>query len=180
MTRKVRLDRFYKPFGVWLDDAAGMICKCAEADALRSSFPTMLGGLYMREELSPVIEIEGPKFQQPANRNEPLPATATTQAEPEPNRSEPQPAGEQTAQPSSKSNDPLSPQETVCKIVITNGYTFDQFKIWAVGIGILVEADSLTSFDEIPLVKAKKMIEGEKGMLKGLAAIKAAAKKEGK
>ncbi len=28
-----------------------MICKCAEADALRSSFPTMLGGLYMKEEL---------------------------------------------------------------------------------------------------------------------------------
>ena len=49
--RRLRLERFKKPFGVWNDDAAGMICKCAEADALRSTFPTMLGGLYMREEL---------------------------------------------------------------------------------------------------------------------------------
>ena len=28
-----------------------MIVKCAEADALRSSFPTMLGGLYLKEEI---------------------------------------------------------------------------------------------------------------------------------
>jgi hypothetical protein len=27
-----------------------MICKCAEADALRASFLTMLGGLYLKEE----------------------------------------------------------------------------------------------------------------------------------
>lgn len=57
MHKRLRLARFKKSFGLWLDDAAGMICKCAEADALRSSFPTMLGGLYMREELeNPVPE----------------------------------------------------------------------------------------------------------------------------
>lgn len=56
MHKRLRLSRFQKPFGVWQEDPAGMICKCAEADALRSSFPTMLGGLYMREE----IEIEKP------------------------------------------------------------------------------------------------------------------------
>lgn len=50
MSKRVRLERFKKGFGVWMDDAAGMICKVAEADALRSSFPTMLGGLYLQEE----------------------------------------------------------------------------------------------------------------------------------
>lgn len=50
-TRKLRLERFNKGFAQWKVDAAGMICKCAEADALRSSFPTMLGGLYLREEI---------------------------------------------------------------------------------------------------------------------------------
>lgn len=50
MHKRVRLARFQKSFGVWQDDGAGMICKCAEADALRSSFPTMLGGLYIKEE----------------------------------------------------------------------------------------------------------------------------------
>lgn len=51
MYKRVRMERFKKSFGIWVDDPAGMICKCAEADALRSSFPTMLGGLYLREEI---------------------------------------------------------------------------------------------------------------------------------
>lgn len=67
MHKRLRLQRFQKPFGVWQDDAAGMICKCAEADALRSSFPTMLGGLYMKEELEarnekPVVSVSKPLF----------------------------------------------------------------------------------------------------------------------
>lgn len=65
MHKRLRLARFKKSFGMWLDDAAGMICKCAEADALRSSFPTMLGGLYMREELenpAPETKVQTPLF----------------------------------------------------------------------------------------------------------------------
>jgi phage recombination protein Bet len=49
--RRVNLKTFRKPFGRWNDDPAGMICKCAEADALRSSFPSMLGGCYTEEEM---------------------------------------------------------------------------------------------------------------------------------
>lgn len=68
MHKRVRLERFKKPFGIWLDDAAGMICKCAEADALRSSFPTMLGGLYLKEEVAPErdAKISAPMFKTPA------------------------------------------------------------------------------------------------------------------
>lgn len=54
MNKRVRLKRFQKQFGIWQEDPAGMIVKCAEADALRSSFPTMLGGLYLREEVEHV------------------------------------------------------------------------------------------------------------------------------
>lgn len=50
MYKRIRMTRFKKGFGIWQEDDAGMICKCAEADALRSSFPTMLGGLYLKEE----------------------------------------------------------------------------------------------------------------------------------
>lgn len=50
-TRRIRMERFNKGFAQWAVDPAGQICKCAEADALRSSFPTMIGGLYMREEI---------------------------------------------------------------------------------------------------------------------------------
>lgn len=64
MYKRLKLSRYAKGFGVWVDDPAGMIVKCAEADALRSSFPTMLGGLYMREELpvDPTAGLKKPEF----------------------------------------------------------------------------------------------------------------------
>jgi phage recombination protein Bet len=49
--KRLKLSTFRKPYGRWNDDPAGMIVKCAEADALRSSFPTMLGGMYLEDEL---------------------------------------------------------------------------------------------------------------------------------
>jgi hypothetical protein len=48
---KVKLTTYKKPFGVWLKDEAGMICKVAEAHAIRDSFPTIIGGAYLREEI---------------------------------------------------------------------------------------------------------------------------------
>ena len=68
MHKRIRMERFKKPFGIWLDDAAGMICKCAEADALRSSFPTMLGGLFLKEEIErgSDVKVSTPMFSSPA------------------------------------------------------------------------------------------------------------------
>lgn len=51
MKKRLRRTRFDKGWGVWKEDPAGMIVKCTEADALRSAFPTMLGGMYVAEEL---------------------------------------------------------------------------------------------------------------------------------
>lgn len=79
MHKRVRLKRFRKDTPIWRDDPAGMICKCAEADALRSSFPTMLGGLYLKEELeseASVDRISKPIFNVP----EIAPAPAETKA----------------------------------------------------------------------------------------------------
>lgn len=50
MLKRIKLSRFNTGRSQWAKDPAGMIVKCAEADALRSSFPTMLGGMYIREE----------------------------------------------------------------------------------------------------------------------------------
>lgn len=68
MHKRVRLQRFKKSWGLWVEDPAGMIVKCAEADALRSSFPTMLGGLYLREEsqLPTESKVTKPIFSTPA------------------------------------------------------------------------------------------------------------------
>ncbi len=66
ITKRIRLERFKKSFGIWLEDEAGMICKCAEADALRTSFPTMLGGLYLPQEMEqndPKAKTTTPIFQ---------------------------------------------------------------------------------------------------------------------
>jgi phage recombination protein Bet len=49
--KRIPIGPYRKPFGVWKDNPSGMIVKCAEADGLRSTFPTMLGGLYLREEI---------------------------------------------------------------------------------------------------------------------------------
>ncbi len=71
MHKRIRLQRFKKSYGIWMDDPAGMIVKCAEADALRSSFPTMLGGLYMREETQPPeVKTSAPIFTAPAKEIE--------------------------------------------------------------------------------------------------------------
>lgn len=49
--QRLSLETYRKPYGNWAFDAAGMICKCAEAAAMRGAFPTTLGGLYLREEM---------------------------------------------------------------------------------------------------------------------------------
>jgi len=85
ISKRIRMERFNRSFGVWAEDAAGMICKCAEADALRTSFPTMLGGMYLPQEMpadanakvttpvfSPPESKEPPKEPEP---QEPVPAT---------------------------------------------------------------------------------------------------------
>jgi phage recombination protein Bet len=62
---KVKLTTYKKPFGVWLKDEAGMICKVAEAHAIRDSFPTIIGGAIMREEIDETgvpIDAKKPAF----------------------------------------------------------------------------------------------------------------------
>lgn len=52
--RRLKLSTFNTGRSRWEKDPAGMIVKCAEADALRTAFPTHLGGLYIEEEAPPI------------------------------------------------------------------------------------------------------------------------------
>jgi phage recombination protein Bet len=47
---RLNLRARYKDNQFWNNDKAGMIVKCAESDALRTAFPTKLGGLYVEPE----------------------------------------------------------------------------------------------------------------------------------
>ncbi len=115
MHKRIRLERFQKSWGIWQDDPAGMISKCAEADALRSSFPTMLGGLYLREETKGVAEeskVTSPIFTTPPPE-EPIPDAEVIQespAEPEPAPaqapSKPAPAPKAASRPQSSPSNP--------------------------------------------------------------------------
>ena len=51
MTKRLKLSTFNKGWNLWKSNPEGMIVKCAEADALRSSFPQLIGGMYLREEM---------------------------------------------------------------------------------------------------------------------------------
>lgn len=64
MYKRVRLETYNTGRSRWKADPVGMIVKVAEADALRSSFPTMLGGLYGEGET--VHEIRGDVDASPA------------------------------------------------------------------------------------------------------------------
>lgn len=82
--RRVNLKTFIKDTPVWRGNPAGMIVKCAEADALRSSFPTMLGGLYLKEELADVVEpprMLAPIFGSPPPAPAPVEAAKTVDSQ---------------------------------------------------------------------------------------------------
>lgn len=141
--------------------AAAQIVKCAEADALRSTFPTLLGGLYTGEQLnmtstaSTVGIIELPP-------EAPVAIAETSQAVTEPG-----------AQPE---REKLTSQQELEGIVIGGGFTFELFRDWASAGGHIQDADSLGSFADIPSDVAKRLVRAKTGMLGQLAAGKAGAK----
>lgn len=85
--KKVRLSAFFKDNKFWKGNSAGMICKVAEADALRSAFPTMLGGLYNSEEINLIPQQSNstyssePGFTRPKIEATPKPSRVTVEPE---------------------------------------------------------------------------------------------------
>jgi phage recombination protein Bet len=146
--RRIRLERFNTGYAQWKVDAAGMICKCAEADALRSAFPTMLGGLYIAEEQTIPVDIT---------------ATVTKTVGPP---AEPKPALAAPAEPT------LKPQEELAAVITEPGFTFTEFQQWADATGQLPKADTLASFDEISEADAKRLLRAKSGILDALQAAK--------
>ena len=95
--RRLKLSTFSTGKSRWQADPCGMICKCAEADALRSSFPTKCGGMYLREELD---SVDGREHSQLDRQDVPMPkAIDDIPAEPSPPAGEPEPASKPEAEP---------------------------------------------------------------------------------
>jgi hypothetical protein len=49
--QRLKLGTYNKGTPQWQQDGAGMIVKCAQSAALREAFPTVLGGLYLKDEI---------------------------------------------------------------------------------------------------------------------------------
>ena len=155
--RRLKLQRFAKDFGVWKDDPAGMIVKCAEADALRSSFPTMMGGMYMQDEISlPSMNGNGPAQEVP-----PLPVQVTAPpVEPK--------VIEQAAAPANP------PGVELGNYVVGEGFTFDQFIKWGTETGNIENAEAFTCFGDLPDKLAVRMLRAKTGLKQGLEKIREA------
>ena len=64
--KRVTLGAFQKNTKFWARDPAGMICKCAEADALRAMFPTALGSMITEMEANRnAIEVDSHQVKRP-------------------------------------------------------------------------------------------------------------------
>lgn len=109
--RRVKLSSYSKPFGVWKNDAAGMICKVAEMHALRDTFPTMLGGLHTEPEMGPMPEITITPEPQ-ATKTQRLTRRIQKELEPEP-VIEPEPEPITQSEPDVSDTDAEPPNPTI-------------------------------------------------------------------
>lgn len=151
------------------DKAPGQVVKCAEADALRSTFPTLIGGLPHAGEM-----IDLTATVSPAN----IPQSAMVDVRPPVTESNREPAnehGDEGQEPPPR-NEPASngSKAELEKLITEAGFTFNHFQVWAKETGQIENADSLPSFEEVPEAIAKRLVRAKAGLLKGLADVKGA------
>jgi phage recombination protein Bet len=183
ITRRIRLERFNKGYAQWQVDAAGMIVKCAEADALRSSFPTMLGGLYMQDEVTldvrsskaDTTSVETNRLVEVITDKQAGQATQQEQsapAESDPEEAEAGLAPERQPRIGADAKQQDTPQVELASAVTSGGYTFSDLQKWGTESGNIPDADSLTGFRDIKTDVAARLLRAKNGLLKGLEAVK--------
>jgi len=148
---------------------------CAEADALRSSFPTMLGGLYMKDEIS--LDVGAGK------RNDSDAVSLVQMVNETTRRPAPQPNGDEEAEaaaglapaageriPPGEEKPPTnSCQDQLAAIVVNGGSNFEEWRAWALEEGHLEKKHAdLPGFDLVPDAVCVRLIRAKTGMLQAL------------
>lgn len=137
--------------------------QCAEADALRSTFPTLLGGLRTQGE---VIEVDAEPAAQRASR------LVATVADAENGQTARQ---VEDAQPVERKTEAANtPQQDVEKLLSDAGYSFDELMRYGRESGNIENADSIPDFGSIPSTVCTRLLRAKVGLLKGLESEKAA------
>ena len=147
--KRLKLQTFNTGRSHWAKDPAGMIVKCTEADALRTSFPTHLGGLYTQEELppiditpksngGPVAEIQFgeavPEQPTRTRRKKTAEKAEPTEekAEPEVKKAEPTEGKAEEPAMELEPTEPVTPLEALRRKLLSNEISESQFKRWLI------------------------------------------------
>jgi phage recombination protein Bet len=179
--RRAAMRRFAKGFGVWQANPETMIVKVAEADALRSTFPTLLGGLHMEGEIIDIqtnarpADLPTPKLVEVRSESSEPPRTDLAGGEVDAGetgtRSQtPSPSAAPAAGPAESSE-----VEKLRLLVTGEGYSFDEFVKWAINSGQVPDADSLPEWSALSEKVAKRLVTAKAGLLRGLALMKGGA-----
>jgi hypothetical protein len=135
----------------------GQIVKCAEADALRATFPTLLGGLYQGDELRMIDTISAI-----ISADAPAPAPVFAQIPGEPPRQI----------PTESAPEKTTPQAELEALVLGAGFDLGHVVKFGTDSGNIADADSLTMFSEIKTEEAKRLLKNKTGFLAALKIIK--------
>ena len=161
----------------WSDDKTPeMICKCAESDALRSTFPTLLGGLS-----GEVLDVTDRFLRgKPSSVGSGLVETVPAAAAPEP-KPEPAPELDQDGDLGPQPKADLAPKAPTAKeeleaLVESAGCTFQHLQTWGMETGRLDGADSLANFSDISDANAKRLLRIKSVLLAGLEEVKGRTK----
>lgn len=174
--RKLHIGCFMpeRPSPLWKKNAAGMICKTAEADALRSAFPTKCGGMYLQQEIETTAGLGTPQLPKPAEafaitngngaHSTPDGATATQTTE---NHAETPPARQTTPE--------ASPQEKLRVFVEQEGFDFATLTTYCEGVEFKPKGSTWNGFEDVPEALAKRLMRATDGLKRNLANVKGVA-----
>jgi phage recombination protein Bet len=163
------------------DKASEQIVKCAESDALRAAFPSLMGGLYTEGEHGrAVIDVSTVPTDLPAAGSRLVSFAPQADAAPEPHsdggrQEENAPTGRVEPKPAIQEAKPTV-QDSLAKLVLGAGFDFNQLVAWGTDTGNIPDAVSLTGFDDLPDSVCQRLLRAQKGLLAGLAMVKGGGK----
>ena len=129
------------------------IIKCAEADALRATFPSLLAGLHNEGEATNIDATIASAVETSTRE-----LAGTVKALPE--------------QENKTATTALTPQTELEAFCLAEGFTFDHFRQFAAKEQNLENAESFGSFAELPADLCKRMLRAKTGLKNTLMVIK--------
>jgi phage recombination protein Bet len=163
---KIKLSSFWKDNKFWKRDAGGQIVKCAEADALRRTFATIIGGLYIAEEADKrgaidisvdkvsemVAKIQEPKPVKRVTEQAVTKPTTTTPAQEDADDADDGDLGPQTriTEPNNDGPQMTQQQAELASMMEESGVSFDDFRDYCKVSHAKLQPETWTGYLDVP------------------------------